>query len=171
MQNFFKNKLGVTFDGVKTAPYANVGAIYRPMNDNEKKIIQAEIETIYSQFKQRVADGRKLDIAFVDSIAQGRVWTGARAKGIGLIDRFGGIDDAIQCAARMAKLSDYRLKEYPEPENIFDRILGKKDPMNYTSKLKEEMGDDNYKIYLELKRVKELTNTAQARLPFEFFIQ
>jgi protease IV len=170
MQAFFKNKLGVTFDGVKTGPYADAGTIYRPMNENEKKMIQAEIEVIYMQFKQRVADGRKKDVAYVDSIGQGRVWTGKRAIDIGLIDRFGGIDDAVKCAARMAKLTDYRVREYPEPMNIFDQLLGKKDPMNYTKKLKEEMGEENYKIYLELKKVKELSGTVQARLPFQFFI-
>jgi protease IV len=170
MQTFFKNKLGITFDGVKTGPYADAMTITRPMSENEKKMIQSEIEMIYSQFKQRVSDGRKIDVAFVDSIAQGRVWTGARAKGIGLIDRFGGIDDAVKCAARMAKLSDYRVREYPEPVNIFDRFFGKKDPMNYSKKLKEEMGEENYQIYLEMKKVKELSGSVQARLPFQFFI-
>jgi protease-4 len=170
MQTFFKNKLGVTFDGVKTGPYADAGGIYRQMNENEKKMIQSEIEVTYMQFKQRVADGRKKDMAFVDSIAQGRVWTGKRAIDIGLIDRFGGIDDAVKCAARMAKLTDYRVREFPEPLNFFDQLLGKKDPMNYTKALKEEMGEDNYKIYLELKRVKELSGSVQARLPFQFFI-
>jgi protease-4 len=170
MQTFFKNKLGITFDGVKTGPYADAMAITRPMNENEKKMIQAEIEMIYSQFKQRVSDGRKKDVAYVDSIAQGRVWTGARAIGIGLIDRFGGIDDAVKCAARMAKLTDYRVREYPEPVNIFDRFFGKKDPMNYSKKLKEEMGEENYQIYLEMKKVKELSGSVQARLPFQFFI-
>jgi protease IV len=170
MQTFFKNKLGITFDGVKTGPYADAMTITRPMSENEKKMIQSEIEMIYSQFKQRVSDGRKIDVAFVDSIAQGRVWTGARAKGIGLIDRFGGIDDAVKCAARMAKLSEYRVREYPEPVNIFDRFFGKKDPMNYSKKLKEEMGEENYQIYLEMKKVKELSGSVQARLPFQFFI-
>jgi protease-4 len=170
MQEFFKNKLGVTFDGVKTGPYADAGAFYRPMNDNEKKMVQAEIEMIYSQFKQRVADGRKIKMEYVDSIAQGRVWTGIRAKDIGLIDRFGGIEDAVKSAAVMAKLTNYRVKEYPEPKNIFDQLLGKKDPMSYTQKLKEEVGEENYKIYLELKQVKEMSNTIQARLPFQFFI-
>ncbi len=65
----------------------------------------------------------------MDSIAQGRVWTGLRAKDIGLIDRFGGIEDAIKSAAAMAKLTDYSVREYPEPKNIFDRIFGKSDPL------------------------------------------
>jgi protease-4 len=171
MQAFFKNKLGVTFDGVKTGPYADAPSAVRPMNENEKKMIQAEIETIYSQFKQRVADGRRIDIADVDSIAQGRVWTGKLAIGIKLIDKFGGIEDAVKCAARMAKLNDYYVREYPEPENILDKLLGKKDPLNYLDKMKEEMGEENYKIYLELKQVKEMTNTVQARLPFQFLIR
>jgi protease-4 len=170
MQTFFKDKLGITFDGIKTGPYADAMTITRPMNENEKKMIQAEIETIYSQFKQRVADGRKIDIAYVDSIAQGRVWTGSRAKDIGLIDRFGGIDDAVKCAARMAGLTKYRLREFPEVTNIFDRLLGKKDPMNYADKIKEEVGEENYKLYLELKKVKEISGSVQARLPFQFFI-
>lgn len=171
MQAFFKNKLGITFDGVKTGPYADVGSISRPMTDNEKSMIQAEIEQIYSQFKQRVASGRKMDTIQVDSIGQGRVWAGTRAKGIGLIDRFGGIHDAVQCAARLAKLSDYRVKEYPEPLDIIDQLFGRKDPMSYTQKLQEEMGEENYKLYLELKRVKEMCNNVQARLPFQFVVK
>src|SRR5204862_8251249 len=107
MESFFKNKLGITFDGVKTGPYADMGAIYRPLGENEKKMVQASIDVIYTQFKQRVADGRKKDTAYIDSIAQGRVWTGQRAKEIGLIDRFGGTEDAVQSAARMAKLTNY----------------------------------------------------------------
>ena len=80
MQAFFKNKIGVTFDGVKTGPYADAGAIYRPLNENEKKMVQAQVDMIYSQFKQKVADGRKKDTAYIDSIAQGRVWTGGGPK-------------------------------------------------------------------------------------------
>jgi protease-4 len=171
MQGFFKNKLGVTFDGVKTGPYADAGAVYRPLNENEKKLVQAHVNMIYSQFKQRVADGRKKDTAYIDSIAQGRVWTGARAKDIGLIDRFGGLDEAIQSAATMAKLTDYSVREYPQPKNIFDQLFGKSDPLNYTEKIKQEMGEENYKIYQEMKRVKELSNSVQARLPFQFFVK
>jgi protease-4 len=170
MQAFFKNKLGVTFDGVKTANFADITSPVKPMNEQEKKMVQAEIETIYAQFKQRVAEGRKVDTAFVDSIAQGRVWTGKRAIGIRLVDRFGGIEDAVQCAARMAKLSSYQVRELPEPENFIDRLLGKPDPLGLTERMKAEMGEENFQIYSAIKRVKEMTNTAQARLPFEFFI-
>ena len=171
MEGFFKNKLGVTFDGVKTAPYADLGAIYRPMNENEKKFVQQSIDEIYLGFKQRVADGRKKSVDDVDSIAQGRVWSGNRAIGIGLIDKFGGLQDAVDCAARMAKLSDYRLREYPEVQSVFDRIFGgAKDNTLKTEMIRKELGEDQFKIYNELLRIKQMTNSVQTRLPFEFFI-
>lgn len=169
MEGFFKNKLGITFDGVKTAPYANAGTIFRPLSDNEKKMMQTQIELTYSQFKQRVADGRKRDTAYIDSIAQGRVWTGQRAISIGLVDKFGGMQDAVECAARMAKTTDYRLREYPEPKNIFDRILGKSEPVT-ESLIQQKMGIENYKIYKEMVRIQQMSNSVQARLPFQFFI-
>ncbi len=171
MQGFFKNKLGVTFDGVKTAPYADAPSFTRPMNENEKKMLQAEIENIYSLFKKRVAEGRRKDTAFVETIAQGRVWTGQRAIEIGLIDRFGGIDDAVKAAAAKAGLKDYFVREYPEPENIFDQLFGKTDPLNYKEKLKQELGEEQYRIFEEMRRVQQLTRSVQARLPFEIFIQ
>src|SRR5437762_3185212 len=168
MEAFFKNKLGVTFDGVKTGQYADAG-VFHPLNENEKNIIQHSIEMTYEQFKKRVADGRKKDTVYIESIAQGRVWSGNDAIKNGLIDRFGGLQEAVNCAARLAKLTDYRLREFPEPRNIFDRIFGSSSD-NYSAKMKTEMGDDNFKIYQEIVRIKQITNTTQARLPFEFFI-
>jgi protease-4 len=169
MEAFFKNKLGVTFDGVKTAPYADAG-IFHPLNENEKQMIQHSIEIIYGQFKKRVADGRKKDINYIDSIAQGRVWSGDYALKIGLIDRFGGLQDAVNCAARMAKLNNYRLKEFPETQSIFDRLFGSSSSDNYSSKIRTELGEENYKIFEEMLRIKQMINKAQARLPFQFFI-
>jgi protease-4 len=170
MEGFFKNKLGITFDGVKTGPYADNGTFTRPMSDNEKRMVQASIDLIYATFIQRVADGRKLDTAYVDSIAQGRVWTGVRAKEIGLVDRLGGLDQAIRSAASMAKLTEYRIKEYPEQKNIFERLFGKEEPMNLNSQIRGEVGEENFKIYQELKSIKEMSHSPQARIPFQFFI-
>jgi protease-4 len=169
MEAFFKNKLGVTFDGVKTAQYADAGVLH-PLNEAEKKMVQHSIDVIYDQFKKRVADGRKKDGAYIDSIAQGRVWSGDDAIKIGLIDRFGGLQDAVNCAARMAKISDYRLREFPEPQNIFDRIFGSSSD-NYTGKMRSELGEENFKVFQEVMRIKQIANTTQARLPFQFFIR
>lgn len=169
MQDFFKNKLGVTFDGVKTAPHADAGAIYRPLTDREKQMLQQGVERTYAQFKQRVAEGRKKDTSYVDSIGQGRVWTGMRAQEIGLIDRFGGIDDAVQCAARKAKLDQYQVLLYPESPSLLQQLLGKSEPMNFTDKLKAEWGEENYRLYLEMKRIKEMAAGPQTRLPFTLY--
>lgn len=172
MQGFFKNKLGITFDGVKTGPYADAMTISKPMNEQEKKLVQAEIESIYALFKKRVAEGRNKDTAYIDSIAQGRVWTGIKAKEIGLIDRFGGLEDAVKAAAAKAKLTDYFVTEFPEPENFFDQIMGKtSSPLNYAQKMKEEIGEENFKLYEQLKKIKQMTGSVQARLPFEFFVR
>lgn len=172
MQSFFKDKLGVTFDAVNTADHSDAGMPYRPLDENEKKLVQLEIEKTYAQFKQRVADGRKRDTAYIETIAQGRVWTGLKAKNIGLIDRFGGIQDAVDCAARLAKLTDYRVKEYPEPKNLFDRLLGTSNAYDRTSTMmKKEIGEENYAVYEEVKKIRQMTNGSQMRLPFQFSIQ
>lgn len=170
MEGFFKNKLGITFDRVKTGPYSDAGSPLRPMPEEEKKMVQSAIDRVYSQFKQRVAEGRKKDTVYIDSIAQGRVWTGIRAKGIGLIDQFGGLQDAIDCAARMAKLKDYRLREYPEPENLLDKFLSRTNPLASEGKIKEEIGEQHYRLFTELKRIKDMTGSVEARLPFQFYI-
>jgi protease-4 len=170
MQGFFKNKLGITFDGVKTGPYADAGTMTRPMNENEKKMVQAEIDNIYAVFKKRVADARKKDTVYIDSIAQGRVWTGQRALDIGLIDKFGGLNEAVQCAARMAKISDYYLREYPEPVNFLDQLFGRSTPMNFNNQLKEELGEENYKLFDEMRKIREISGKMQARLPFSFSV-
>ena len=171
MQNFFKNKLGVTFDGVKTAQYADAGAVYRPLTETEKKFFQNSVDRIYTQFKQRVAEGRKRDTAYIDSIAQGRVWSGNAALQIGLVDKIGNMQDAINCAARMAKIKTYRLREYPETSSWLDRLLNKSSSNNdASSKIKEQVGEENYRVFKELVRIKQICGSAQARLPFEFFI-
>jgi protease-4 len=171
MQAFFKNKLGVTFDGVKTGPYADAGAMYRPLSETEKKFVQRSIDDIYSGFKQRVAEGRRKTPEYIDSIGQGRVWSGSKAIEIGLIDKYGGLQDAVECAARMAKLTDYRLKEYPELKNVFDRLFGPADNTLRTNAMRNQLGEENYKIYKELIRIKQMTDGVQARMPFEFFVQ
>jgi protease IV len=169
MGGFFKNKLGITFDGVKTAPYADGPNIYRPMNDAEKQMTQNEVDRIYLQFKQRVAAGRKKDINYIDSIAQGRVWSGEDGLRLGLVDRIGSLQDAINCAARMAKMDKYGLKEYPESKSWLENLLHKQ-RAEPSAMIREQLGEDQYKIYSEMLRRKQMTNSTQARVPFQFFI-
>lgn len=169
MQGFFNNKLGITFDGVKTAPYADAGSVYRPLTEAEKRMVQQQVDKIYLQFKQRVAQGRKKDMAYVDSIAQGRVWSGEDALRLGLVDRIGGLQDAIQCAARLAKTDSYRLREYPQTENWLQKVLNKSEPTPQAI-LKKQLGPEQFLIYQQLLKVQELCGPVQARLPFDFII-
>lgn len=107
-------KVGVSFDVVKTGKFADTETISRPKTEEELRAIQSMVDWLYDSFIERVAEGRKLDPAAVREIAQGRVWSGTDAKRLGLIDDFGGIEDAIAFAAQKAKLGrDFRLQEYP----------------------------------------------------------
>ena len=97
------------------------------------------------------------------------MWSGEDGLRIGLVDRIGNLQDAIVSAARLAKIKDFGLKEYPESQNWLDDIFNrnKKDP---SALLKDQLGDENFKVFRELQRVREMTKSTQARLPFEFFI-
>lgn len=171
MEGFFKNKLGITFDGVNTAPYADAGTTLRPLNTKEQQLIQATVDRIYAQFKQKVADGRKRDTAYIETIAQGRVWSGEDALRIGLVDRLGSLQDAINCAVRMAKLGDdYGIREYPQTESWINTLLNKK-KTEPAAMLREQLGDENYKIFEQMKKIKKMTGSVQARLPFEIIIR
>jgi protease-4 len=169
MQAFFKNKLGVTFDEVSTAPYAGGGSVVRPLNEKEKQLAQQGVDRIYAQFIQRVSTGRHRDTAYIGSIAQGRVWSGNDALRIGLIDRLGNLDDALACAARMAKITDYGLKEYPESESWFQNLLNRNKP-EPSVLIKEQVGEENYRVFEQVKKIKGMTGSVQARLPFEIII-
>jgi protease-4 len=168
MQSFFKNKLGVTFDAVTTAPYADMGNATRPLNAAEQRFLQADVDSVYLAFKERVAAGRKRSVDYIDSIAQGRVWSGSRAIEVGLIDRIGSLQDAIDCAARMAKVKSYRTKEYPERKSIFDQFKGGSASKSMKAKaIREEIGDEQFLLLQQMKKVKGWFDIPQARLPFE----
>jgi protease-4 len=168
MKNFFRNKLGVTFDGVKTGQYADMMTSDRPLTDTEKRMITNQTILTYATFKKRVAEGRKKDTAYVESIAQGRVWTGKKAVEIGLADKVGTLNDAIACAARMAKLKEWRLKEYPEQKSLFQQLFGTDSKKEVKQQaIKEEIGEEQYKTFLMFKRIQQMVGSAQTRLPFE----
>jgi protease-4 len=126
-ERFFKSKTGITFDRVKTNNYADIGSTTRIMNDSEYKIIQQGVDEIYDLFTGRVATGRKMDQQLIkDSIGEGRIWMGSDALSLGLVDELGGLNVAIQEAAKRAKVKEYIVKNYPEIEDpikaFFDSI-------------------------------------------------
>ncbi|OYT70061.1 MAG: signal peptide peptidase SppA [Chloracidobacterium sp. CP2_5A] len=114
---------GVKWDTAKTNRYADLGTITRPKTEDELKLIQANVDRIYDEFLTRVAEARKLSKEAVQDIAQGRVWSGAEAKRLGLVDEFGGLEAAIQAAAEAAKLgADWKISEYPKRRNFAEQL-------------------------------------------------
>ncbi len=114
VQKLAGETLGLSVDTVKTGRFADMGTIMRPKTDEELAIIQGFVDFIYDEFVGKVAEARKLDRAAVHEIAQGRVWSGAEAQKLGLVDEIGTLDDAVRHAAGKAKLQDgFRLVEYP----------------------------------------------------------
>jgi protease-4 len=164
-EKFFNNKMGITFDGVKTNENADFISTTKPLSKFQYDLIQIEVERVYSTFIEHVAKGRNMTTEQVDSIGQGRVWSGSDALEIGLIDEFGGLDKAIEEAKNLAELENYRIIEFPkqkEPiEQIMDDLLGK----TKIKLLQNELGS-NYKYYQFIKEVENM-NGIQARLPFE----
>lgn len=169
MRKFFDNKLGITFDRVKTAEFADLGSVTRPLTDAERLIIQNEVNRIYNTFIKRVANGRNKQPAAVNEIAQGRVWSGAEALSNGLVDRLGDIDDAIRSAAKMAKVSDYRVVDYPEQKDPFESFFDTSEDKLKDYFAKKEMGEQ-YPYYQQLKSALKLKGI-QARLPYTISIK
>lgn len=122
LQGFFNEKLGVTFDEVEIHQHA-VMNINKPLDEYEANFVQKRIDRIYQDFLRIVAKGRKMQVAAVDSIAQGRVWSGVKAKEIGLIDEIGSLEDAIAFAAKEAKIKLYTKDMYPKEKDPFRSIL------------------------------------------------
>lgn len=123
MQKFFNNKLGITFDGVKTNRYADMMTVSRAMKDDELAIIEESVEDIYDDFIDKVAKGRDMSPLKVEDAARGRVWTGTDALAIGLVDELGGLEYAIESAAELAGLEDYKVKKYPEIKDPFEEMI------------------------------------------------
>jgi len=170
MQKLFNDKLGVTFDGVKTGKYADLGDVSRPLSPEERAILQNSVNHGYDDFTKAVAAGRGKTQAYINSIGQGRVWTGTQALERGLVDRLGNIDDAIASAAKKAKLKNYKLVSYPEQKSFFKQLDADVTGQMKTKMLKSELGD-NYRVYEQIKGLTQMMRNPQARLPYEIVIK
>lgn len=168
-ENMFKNKLGITFDSVKTGKYADLGSFHKPMSDKERQIIQDEVERIYDIFITHVSEGRKMSKAAVDSIGQGRVWTGIDAKRLGLVDVLGGLNDAIAIAAGKANLTKYRTIALPEQKEFFEKLMQDLNTEARTSFMKEQLGD-SYEYYKGLNNLVK-QNGILAKMPMTLEIK
>ncbi|MCC6186310.1 MAG: signal peptide peptidase SppA [Chitinophagaceae bacterium] len=170
-QKLMTNKLGITFDEVKNAPFADFPNGTRAMNVAEVAMMQRSVDSIYALFKRRVANGRKMSEADVDSIAQGRVWTGIAAKRNGLVDDLGNLDRAIKSAASLAKIKDYEIRTYPEKVDKLKTLLkmfkGNSSAQDALAKavVKEVAGEN--KDLIMLKNLSKMNGQNMMLLPFE----
>ena len=164
------DKLGLSFDVVKTHKFADFGNIMRGMNTDEQTLLQMYINQGYDLFVSRCAEGRKMSKNEIEKIAEGRVWTGEAAKKIGLVDLLGGIDKALEIAVKKAKVEGYTVVGYPDRKNVLQELLNSK-PGNYIESrmLKSQLGD-YYNGFSMLKNL-EKADFMQARVPFELNIK
>ena len=164
------DKLGLSFDVVKTHKFADFGNIMRGMNTDEQTLLQMYINQGYDLFVSRCAEGRKMSKNEIEKIAEGRVWTGEAAKKIGLVDILGGIDKALEIAVKKAKVEGYTVVGYPDRKNVLQELLNSK-PGNYIESrmLKSQLGD-YYNGFSMLKNL-EKADFMQARVPFELNIK
>jgi protease-4 len=168
MKKFFNNKLGITFDEVKTSKFSEI-SITRPLSDDERLLLQAEVNNIYKTFTQKVANGRHKTPEFIDNIGQGRVWTGAEAIKIGLVDRLGNITDAVKSAAKKAGLKEYKLVDYPDQKDPLKELFDDSADKVRTYFTKQELGE-NYNYYQKIQSVLKTTGI-QSRMPYEVVIK
>ncbi|WP_426486363.1 signal peptide peptidase SppA [Flavobacterium sp. 2] len=160
------NKLGINSEQVKTHENSANYSPFVPVDEKFKAFTLEGVEHIYKTFVTHVAEGRKMTFAQVDSIAQGRVWSGSQALKIGLVDKIGGLNDAIAEAAKMAKIKTYSTQNYPEYEKTFGDILSKM-PFAKSKEafIKEEIGEENYLMIEQIKKLQKQKGV-QAMMPF-----
>jgi len=159
-----EQKLGISTEIVNTNKNSDFPSLFRPMNRYEKEVMQMSIEQVYGDFVDKVASGRKMKSESVDSIGQGRVWSGTSSQTIGLIDEIGGLDDAVKGAADLAGIETYSIRELPVIEDPYTRLISQLGGELRMRFLKNELGD-SFRIYDILQEIKEVKGI-QARLPY-----
>jgi protease-4 len=169
MENLLTDKLGLHFETVKTNKFADMGNRTRSFNAEEKAAMQNYINQGYKLFVQRCAEGRGMTTEAIEKIAEGRVWTGAAAKELGLVDELGGLEKAVDIAAEKAGVESYSIISYPSESNFLSTLMneGKEDYIN--GKMVDALGE--YYHYLRfVENVKNMDHI-QARMPFELRIR
>lgn len=170
ISSFLDNKIGITFDEVKTGETGAMVTFTRPLTDAEKAVWQKRTEEIYNSFTTKAAEGRNMPVEDLRKVASGRVWTGAQARERGLVDVLGNFEDAVNIAASKAGVEgDYRIRYYPKQKSFIEQWLSEAEDYTNTRLIKGELGDQ-YPTYMRLKSLKNYQGI-QTRLPFEMTIQ
>ena len=170
MEKFLENKLGITFDVVKTGEYSDIMTVTRSLSDFEKQIIQDGVNEGYETFTSKAAEARRLPIEKLKELAGGRVWTGIQAHELGLVDLLGSFDDAVKIAADKAELGDdYLLSFYPKQKNFFEEMFS-----SASNELEARSIKNNYGMLAPyVKEIRDLQHYEgiQARMPYSFEIK
>ena len=144
------NKLGITFDREMTHELSDFPNVLRAMSANETSMMQNYIERGYDTFVTRCADGRSKQKAAIDSLGQGRVWSGGQAIGIGLADKYGNLHDAMEQAAKLSGLNSYMVIEYPKEKDFFSLLMDDLEAKAGSVLIKTQLGED-YGLYQRVK--------------------
>ena len=165
LQKALQDKLGINIDTVNTNTHSDIGSVFRPLTVDERMVVQNSVEHVYDTFITHVAEGRHKTKAEIDSIGQGRVWSGADAIKIGLIDEFGGLDKAIEIAAKLAKMDTYRIYNLPKQKDPLEQIMSGFGEETETKILKNELGD-GYKYLQQVRSLVHSNSRIQARMEY-----
>ena len=163
------NKLGITFDGVKTNKMSDFISVTRPFKPEERALMQNYVNRGYELFVKRCAEGRKMKTEQIKAIAEGRVWTGEDALKIGLVDKIGGLKEAIQIAVAKAKLTSYNITEYPEMEDFATKFMKNFSKDVETRLVKAQLGEQ-FNAFQQIKNLGKI-NGIQARMSYDLIIQ
>lgn len=172
MKGFFNDKLGMTFDGVKTGQFADFAEVTRPLTDAEYDILQTSVDRTYNEFLTIVSEGRNMEKETVDEVGQGRVWSGANAIELQLVDKFGGMTAAVERAAELAELEDYRVKDLPKRKDPFQQLMEDLTGQAYQNVLVDYVGLDKQLLRRmnEAKSVREMKGI-QTLMPYSIIIE
>lgn len=165
LSELLTQKLGLSFDVVKTNALSDFGSMGRPFNDEECRLMQAYVNKGYELFTGRVAKGRGLAQDSVKAIAEGRVWTGEQALKIGLVDKLGNLDEAVKEAAKLAKIEKYTIGQYPDIEPWYVGLLNQTSDDYMESHIRALLGE-YYSAFSLIRNIKN-QNPIQARIPFD----
>ena len=164
-KKFLNETVGLTFDVVKTNENADFGSIAEPLTPYQKSMLQKHVGNTYNDFTSLVARTRGLRQSYVDSIGQGRVWSGVDALEIGLVDELGGLDKAIEYAAKQANLEKYSIKNYPKQQNLMETLMNGNIQEPYTKSLIKKRLGSNYTYVETIENITKLDGV-QALMPF-----
>ena len=166
LSDFLDEKLGVTFDEVRTGEFGDTYTVTRPLTQVEKNFIQKNLDEYYETFTTKAAEGRDVAHEEIQKVASGRVWTGQQALDHNLVDLLGGFDDAVEIAAEKAGVSDdYKVRFYPAPKDFLEELLTNFQENAESRAIRNELGELHY-WYKHIQKIRQFQG-AQARMPFE----